>query len=223
VGFRLTESISGVLVPKESVRRNIGIIASGFMLLVGFNSKKSYAEAWMNKLARNGQALLEAVVAENDPALSYLMLTHSRKLRNRSDTVRTLEQQAYEQAAQGFQLNGEGYNGIDVKLCPWDNVDEKITSDMSIWWFWQILNQYWQHRAFVVTEGGYMGFAQPGTRKGDRVCILHGCRIPLIIRPAMEGNEYVLVGDAYFHGMMKGEMVKKQEKGALKLEDLTFR
>ncbi len=74
-----------------------------------------------------------------------------------------------------------------------------------------------------------MGFARPGTQVGDGVYILHGCRAPVILRGPTEGSEHqyhVLIGDAYFYGMMKGEMVNKQEngeEGGFPLENITLR
>jgi hypothetical protein len=36
------------------------------------------------------------------------------------------------------------------------------------------------------------------------------------------GTNYVVVGDAYVYGMMKGEVMKQVEKGRLHVQDLTF-
>src|SRR5262249_50309866 len=98
---------------------------------------------------------------------------------------------------------------------------ESLTPDVSIQSFWCFFVRAWRCRTFIVTDEGYMGFARPGTRMGDEVCILHGCKVPLIIRSV--DNEYALVGDAYLSGMMKGEMVEKQEEGVFQLENVTLR
>lgn len=39
--------------------------------------------------------------------------------------------------------------------------------------------------------------------EGDICCILFGAPVPFVLRPA--GNGYRLVGEAYVHGIMKGE------------------
>ncbi|KAI8665625.1 hypothetical protein NCS56_00998800 [Fusarium sp. Ph1] len=66
-----------------------------------------------------------------------------------------------------------------------------------------------------------MGFVRPGTRVDDEVCILYGCPSPLII--CHDEGEYLLIGDCCFEGMMRGEMVKKQEEGEFVLQDYTFK
>jgi hypothetical protein len=38
---------------------------------------------------------------------------------------------------------------------------------------------------------------------GDRICVLHGCKFPVVLHSV--GKQYVLVGEAYVHGIMKGE------------------
>jgi hypothetical protein len=74
-----------------------------------------------------------------------------------------------------------------------------------------------------VTKRGFVGFAPPGSRVGDVVCLFLGCQTPSIIRRyrkhsvAGQGKRkprggaaklYQLVGECYLHGMMDGEMVQ---------------
>ena len=54
-------------------------------------------------------------------------------------------------------------------------------------------------------KDGYFGIGPPGTRKGDRLCILLGCEFPLVIRP--QGQQFVLVGSCYVYGAMRGEFI----------------
>ena len=60
---------------------------------------------------------------------------------------------------------------------------------------------------FMTTMIGRVGWAHPRSRKGDMICLLEGCSVPAILRARAEGD-FVLVGDAYVHGVMKGELVK---------------
>ena len=57
---------------------------------------------------------------------------------------------------------------------------------------------------FMITSKGYVGWAHPRAEKGDKVCILKGCSVPILLRSRPEGC-YVVVGDAYVHGIMNGE------------------
>jgi hypothetical protein len=64
-------------------------------------------------------------------------------------------------------------------------------------------------RRLFTTEGGYLGVANNGIRKGDRVCLIYGAPVPFILRgPVPSHGEYTiynLVCDAYVHGVMYGE------------------
>lgn len=61
-------------------------------------------------------------------------------------------------------------------------------------------------RSFFVTEKGYFGLGPHILRRGDVCHILKGARVPFMLRKADEGA-YKLVGEAYVHGIMNGELV----------------
>ena len=50
-------------------------------------------------------------------------------------------------------------------------------------------------RTFFVTQGGRMGLAPHATHMYDRICVLPGFEVPLVLRP--EANEYRIVGECY--------------------------
>ncbi|KAH8660677.1 hypothetical protein BGZ60DRAFT_381685 [Tricladium varicosporioides] len=58
-------------------------------------------------------------------------------------------------------------------------------------------------RRFFVTQSGAVGLAPWNALEGDTVCVLLGCRYPVILRE-VDGH-YVLVGEAYVDGFMNGE------------------
>lgn len=67
-------------------------------------------------------------------------------------------------------------------------------------------------RRFCVTEAGYMAMVPPGTAEGDMVALLCGVDIPQILRgnstaDGGSGSGHRLVGEAYVHGLMDGEMM----------------
>ncbi|KAF2811387.1 uncharacterized protein BDZ99DRAFT_497166 [Mytilinidion resinicola] len=53
------------------------------------------------------------------------------------------------------------------------------------------------------TADGYVGMVPGITEIGDRVAILKGGKLPFILRE--RGSDWELIGDAYIHGIMKGE------------------
>ncbi|KAL1645065.1 hypothetical protein SLS61_008498 [Didymella pomorum] len=61
-----------------------------------------------------------------------------------------------------------------------------------------------KNRRFVVTKRGYIGIANDDVRRGDKVCLLHGGRMPVILRQVEEN--FAFFGEAYVHGMMQGEL-----------------
>ena len=65
-----------------------------------------------------------------------------------------------------------------------------------------------------MTPRGYIGVGPPTVQKGDKICALLGCDIPLIIRP--DGDLYNVVGDCFVYGIMKGEVMKDIEQSKLK-------
>lgn len=64
-------------------------------------------------------------------------------------------------------------------------------------------------RRMFVSEGGMLGVAPPGVEQGDEVWLIRGTRVPFILRRKDGGseNDMTLVGEAYLHAGMNGEMV----------------
>ncbi|KAL7800050.1 hypothetical protein V8C37DRAFT_363885 [Trichoderma ceciliae] len=88
-------------------------------------------------------------------------------------------------------------------------------------------------RRFFLTKMGYMGLGLDGILEGDKVCVLAGGRLPFILRdikPALNPNEnlergniFRILGDAYLHGIMDGEAMKKVDEGREKLQTFELR
>ncbi len=60
------------------------------------------------------------------------------------------------------------------------------------------------------------GLCPGGTKKGDLICILYGCSVPVILRqrpPNSPGGWFELIGEAYVHGKMDGEAIADNEDG----------
>jgi hypothetical protein len=68
-------------------------------------------------------------------------------------------------------------------------------------------------RILFVTSKGYVGTGPPSTRVTDKVAILSGLRSPLILREV--GPHYEVVGAAYVHGIMYGEVWPEDESKLL--------
>ena len=70
-------------------------------------------------------------------------------------------------------------------------------------------------RKFIVTEKGYLGVGPPECAPGDIACLFPGSTVPLMLRQAKceEERRYLLVGDAYVHGVMYGEALQSKSTG----------
>ena len=79
-------------------------------------------------------------------------------------------------------------------------------------------------RRLMTTRRGRVGWAHPSARPGDRIYLLEGCNLPVILAPCNEPFEQyltcILIGDAYVYGIMNGEL---WEQASQKLDDLFLR
>ena len=62
-------------------------------------------------------------------------------------------------------------------------------------------------RRLFVTEKGYIGLGAKSVQTGDKVFVFPGGLVPFVLRTSKEGY-YRLVGEAYVHGIMRGEALK---------------
>ncbi|KAL8765965.1 MAG: hypothetical protein Q9209_007112 [Squamulea sp. 1 TL-2023] len=62
-----------------------------------------------------------------------------------------------------------------------------------------------RNRKFCITKKRYMGWCPSNTKAGDRICILFGGQTPYVVRKEKQG--YRLLGEAYIHGVMDGEVL----------------
>lgn len=62
-------------------------------------------------------------------------------------------------------------------------------------------------RRLMVTLNGSIGLVPIDAQRGDIVCLLLGCNVPLVLRAA-ENQHYNVVGNCYLHGIMDGEAME---------------
>lgn len=78
-------------------------------------------------------------------------------------------------------------------------------------------------RRFVTTERS-LGFVPAMTQVGDRIAILIGCSVPVVIRPfpGYEEPKWWLVGECYIDGLMEGEYMETARERRLSPELITL-
>lgn len=80
-----------------------------------------------------------------------------------------------------------------------------------------LTNFHLAHAALLRTRKGYIGLGRAGIRPGDKVCVLAGANVPVILRP-LGGQDYELVSYAFVVGAMHGEAWKLVETGEVGME-----
>ncbi|KAF2970139.1 hypothetical protein GQX73_g3440 [Xylaria multiplex] len=75
---------------------------------------------------------------------------------------------------------------------------------------WAINNMAW--RRLMGTRDGRMGTAPAAAQVGDRIALLLGCSVPMVLREKKDG--WVVIGECYVHGVMDGEVLES-DKGAV--------
>jgi len=71
-------------------------------------------------------------------------------------------------------------------------------------------------QSFGYTSSGHMAMVPYGSRAGDHICIFFGAETPHIIREIENGDDppnFKLIGPAYIHGRMDGEIFQWLEEG----------
>jgi len=83
------------------------------------------------------------------------------------------------------------------------------------------VREYMTLRRFIVTSRGFLGQGPCVTRVRDKVALLEGSRVPIILRPSTQGR-YLVMGDAYIHGLMYGEVAYLTEFKDMKPERIVL-
>ena len=80
-----------------------------------------------------------------------------------------------------------------------------------------------EYRRLATTRKGYLGVVPAGARSGDVVAVLGGSEMVVILRPAdedLQSKLYRVVGLAYIHGLMDGEIMGMVRVGKVQVHDI---
>ena len=72
-------------------------------------------------------------------------------------------------------------------------------------------------RNFFISKLKIIGLSADTVLEGDKICILLGCSLPVIL--CKVENHYIYLGEAYVDGYMYGKAIDELEQGVYKLED----
>lgn len=84
---------------------------------------------------------------------------------------------------------------------------------------WRVQAEYATNRQLCRTRNGYVCWAPHTALPGDVVCVLSGAPWPFVLRKKGHSSErYMLLGDAYIHGIMNGEATPANEADLVSFE-----
>ncbi|KUJ08181.1 HET-domain-containing protein [Mollisia scopiformis] len=76
-------------------------------------------------------------------------------------------------------------------------------------------------RRLLLSMEGLVGLAPLNAMEGDIICVLFGCRFPVVLRPV--SGHYVVIGEAYVDGFMNGEAMVGLEEERYVLDTFEIR
>ncbi|KAK0508999.1 hypothetical protein JMJ35_008370 [Cladonia borealis] len=77
-----------------------------------------------------------------------------------------------------------------------------------------IAMEYLHNRRPFLSTNGYVGLLPAHSKRGDLVCIIYGAIVPFVLRK-LDNGKHELIGEAYVHGIMDGEYLKKDPTPAV--------
>ncbi|OTA62266.1 HET-domain-containing protein [Hypoxylon sp. EC38] len=86
--------------------------------------------------------------------------------------------------------------------------DEAVANGKVSTWYKNIIIS-WINKCYLFsTQNGYVGMISGVPQQGDKVFVILGCDVPMLLRPTTTG-EYKVIGDCYgmLHGIMYGEAI----------------
>ncbi|KAI1080762.1 heterokaryon incompatibility protein-domain-containing protein [Whalleya microplaca] len=75
---------------------------------------------------------------------------------------------------------------------------------------WSAIENVMKRRRFFVSAAGHLCIGPARAQRGDVVAVIAGCNFPMVLRP-QGADAYALVGEAYVHNNMAGEVLKEKE------------
>lgn len=93
------------------------------------------------------------------------------------------------------------------------------------------LKSLWAGHRFFLTSGGHFGLGPAKTKHGDHVCVLFGCRVPVVLHPwpvlslkRREVDSYSFVGQAHVESLMyyEGDMEQNIKDKKIKVEEFVL-
>ena len=87
--------------------------------------------------------------------------------------------------------------------------DDEFIQDSFIGRFWDTIMRL--SLRLMATCAGNVGMVSERAMRGDSVCVLYGCSVPVLLRRCDDSDSFVFVGECYLDGYMDGSILGKKE------------
>lgn len=122
----------------------------------------------------------------------------------------------------------ESVSSIDVEELLDTELNDHVRTFLEI-----VRDVVWNRRTFQASPEQdtddlgrrFVGLVPQSAKVGDRVCVLYGCSVPVVLRQKVHpgGRKgWQLIGDAYVDGIMDGELDRPSKCSWLRSEDVEF-
>lgn len=93
-----------------------------------------------------------------------------------------------------------------------------------MWTIWRRIRTFpWlYYRRLAVSDDSRLLLAPEEAREGDYICVIYGCRIPILLRD-YDKRTYQVVRDCYIEGYMDGEAIRARNRRELRSIEFTLR
>src|SRR5690242_377084 len=110
-------------------------------------------------------------------------------------------------------LRDSHQTGVDISGPPPNN--DEFIQDSFMGRFWDTIVRL--SLRLMVTRAGSLGMVSDRAMKGDLVCVIYGCNVPVLLRRADDSENFVLVGECFHDKYMNGSALDEKE-----FEERTF-
>lgn len=164
---------------------------------------------WHNRSLPPPDPFWRTLVADREPDGSFVQTYYQRTLRN---------------IMHNLPARGSAFNVKAILATPQcDKTSERVLN--------RILEVTPNRRLFRTTAStdNVLGLAPAKARRGDLICILSGCSVPVILRRLQQQigprlcDYFELIGDAYVHGLMEGHALDEQIEHDIKSQQFEIR